>query len=110
MQQEQETDNRKNWAAIGEAKSSSEDDKQHAAADGLDNSIQALREKNRSFPLSVLQSDMQNMQGHHVMVCVSSDMLQQLKCAGWLIYTLLWRMHDISHMRLSVKSAVLRQE
>ena len=79
VQQEQETDNRKNWAAIGEAKSSSEDDKQHTAADGLDNSIQALREKNRSFFLFNLQCELQSMQGTDAMACVSSGMPQQLQ-------------------------------
>ena len=59
VQQEQEPGNRKNWAAIGEAKSSSEDDKQHTAADGLDNSIQALRDKNRLFLLYVLLCELQ---------------------------------------------------
>lgn len=38
---------RKNWAAIGEGKSSSKDDKHHAAAGCADNSVHALREKNR---------------------------------------------------------------
>ena len=45
-EQDQEDERRKNWAAIGEAKSSSEDDRQHTAVGG-DNSIHALREKNR---------------------------------------------------------------
>ena len=76
VQQEQETDNRKNWAAIGEAKSSSEDDKQHTAADGLDNSIQALREKNRLFLLYVLLCELQVMQGNDVMACINSGMPQ----------------------------------
>ena len=44
--QDQEDERRKNWASIGEAKSSSEDDRQHTAGGG-DNSIHALREKNR---------------------------------------------------------------
>ena len=79
VQQEQETDNRKNWAAIGEAKSSSEDDKQHTAADGLDNSIQALREKNRSFLLSIFQYELQIMQANDVMACVSSGMPEHLQ-------------------------------
>ncbi len=79
VQQEQETDNRKNWAAIGEAKSSSEDDKQHTTADGLDNSIQALREKNRSFLLYVLRCELQTVQGYDVMACISSGMPQQIR-------------------------------
>ena len=47
-QQNQEVDERKNWASIGEQKSSSEDDKQYQpASGGVDTSIHALREKNR---------------------------------------------------------------
>lgn len=48
--QVQELDARKSWAAIGEARSSSEDDKNdriHHNSGGVDTSIHMLREKNR---------------------------------------------------------------
>ena len=54
--QAQEHDTRRNWAAIGEARSSSEDDKHdrpHHISGGVDTSIHMLREKNRLVSCSI---------------------------------------------------------
>ena len=48
--QVQELDTRRNWTPVGEARSSSEDDKHdkpHHNSGGMDTSIHMLREKNR---------------------------------------------------------------